>query len=59
MFARARRSIVSYSKQASKEGRLSTYQSRTVGRSENPGVSINVVGIICPPLVQIGLPDLP
>ena len=31
---------------------------RAVGRSENPGGSNDVVGIICP-LVEIGLTDLP
>ena len=31
---------------------------RTVGWSENPGGSRNVVGINCPPLIEIGLIDL-
>ena len=34
---------------------------RAVERSENPGTgaSRNVVGITCPPLVEIGLTDVP
>ena len=31
---------------------------RTVGWSENPGGSRNVVGINCPPMIEIGLIDL-
>ena len=32
---------------------------RAVGRSENTGVPVNLVGLIFPTLVEIGLTDLP
>ena len=32
---------------------------RAEGRSENPGVPVSIRGHNLPPLVEIGLPDLP
>ena len=36
-----------------------TIRDRAVGRSENPGVPVLLCGHNLPPLVQIGLTDLP
>ena len=41
------------------EKKLCSFMTRAVGRSENPGVPVLFGGHNLPPLVEIGLTDLP